>query len=153
VADGELRVVLGPSGCGESTILRMIAGLEEILAGTIRIGASGWSTDWSSRIATSPWCSSTMPSLRTLAREPATFRFDERLSNLDAKLRVQMRIEIKQLQQRLGTTGIFATPPGQGDDARRPDDGHERRRRRADRATPQGLRAACLSAASSGRPR
>ena len=41
VADGGLRVVFGPSGCGESTILRMIAGLEVISAGTIRIGRAG----------------------------------------------------------------------------------------------------------------
>jgi sn-glycerol 3-phosphate transport system ATP-binding protein len=46
---------------------------------------------------------------RAIVREPAVFLFDEPLSNLDAKLRAQMRIEIKQLQQRLGTTGIFVT--------------------------------------------
>jgi sn-glycerol 3-phosphate transport system ATP-binding protein len=45
---------------------------------------------------------------RSCASRPA-FLFDEPLSNLDAKLRVQMRIEIKQLQQRLGTTGIYVT--------------------------------------------
>ena len=37
VADGEFMVLVGPSGCGKSTTLRMIAGLEEISAGTIRI--------------------------------------------------------------------------------------------------------------------
>ena len=46
---------------------------------------------------------------RAIVREPAVFLFDEPLSNLDAKLRVQMRIEIKQLQRRLGTTGIYVT--------------------------------------------
>jgi sn-glycerol 3-phosphate transport system ATP-binding protein len=46
---------------------------------------------------------------RAIVREPSAFLFDEPLSNLDAKLRVQMRIEIKQLQQRLGTTGIYVT--------------------------------------------
>ena len=46
---------------------------------------------------------------RAIVREPAVFLFDEPLSNLDAKLRVQMRLEIKQLQQRLGTTGIYVT--------------------------------------------
>ncbi len=46
---------------------------------------------------------------RAIVREPAVFLFDEPLSNLDAKLRGQMRIEIKQLQQRLGTTGIYVT--------------------------------------------
>jgi sn-glycerol 3-phosphate transport system ATP-binding protein len=44
-----------------------------------------------------------------MVRHPAVFLFDEPLSNLDAKLRGQMRIEIKQLQQRLGTTGIYVT--------------------------------------------
>src|SRR3546814_16477408 len=46
---------------------------------------------------------------RAIVREPAAFLFDEPLSNLDAKLRVQMRLEIKRLQQRLGTTGIYVT--------------------------------------------
>ncbi len=38
VADGELLVLLGGSGCGKSTILRMLAGLETVTAGTVRIG-------------------------------------------------------------------------------------------------------------------
>ncbi len=38
VADGEFVVLVGPSGCGESTLLRMIAGLETISSGEIRIG-------------------------------------------------------------------------------------------------------------------
>ena len=42
---------------------------------------------------------------RAIVREPAVFLFDEPLSNLDAKLRSQMRLEIRQLQSRLGTTG------------------------------------------------
>ena len=46
---------------------------------------------------------------RALVREPAAFLFDEPLSNLDAKLRVQMRVEIKQLQKRLGTTSLYVT--------------------------------------------
>jgi sn-glycerol 3-phosphate transport system ATP-binding protein len=46
---------------------------------------------------------------RAIVREPAAFLFDEPLSNLDAKLRVQMRYELKQLQNRLGTTGIYVT--------------------------------------------
>ncbi len=46
---------------------------------------------------------------RAIVRQPAAFLFDEPLSNLDAKLRVQMRAEIKQLQQRLGTTSIYVT--------------------------------------------
>ena len=46
---------------------------------------------------------------RAIVREPAAFLFDEPLSNLDAKLRVQMRGELRQLQRRLGTTSIYVT--------------------------------------------
>jgi multiple sugar transport system ATP-binding protein len=46
---------------------------------------------------------------RAIVRDPAVFLFDEPLSNLDAKLRVQMRAEIKALQQRLASTTIYVT--------------------------------------------
>jgi len=46
---------------------------------------------------------------RAIVREPAVFLFDEPLSNLDAKLRVQMRLEIKQLQAELGVTSLYVT--------------------------------------------
>jgi multiple sugar transport system ATP-binding protein len=46
---------------------------------------------------------------RAIVREPSVFLFDEPLSNLDAKLRVQMRAEIKSLHARLGTTIIYVT--------------------------------------------
>ncbi|OEU47284.1 MAG: sn-glycerol-3-phosphate ABC transporter ATP-binding protein UgpC [Desulfobulbaceae bacterium S3730MH12] len=46
---------------------------------------------------------------RALVRQPAVFLFDEPLSNLDAKLRHQMRVELKKLHQRLGTTMIYVT--------------------------------------------
>ncbi|WP_294926803.1 sn-glycerol-3-phosphate import ATP-binding protein UgpC [uncultured Paracoccus sp.] len=46
---------------------------------------------------------------RAIVREPAAFLFDEPLSNLDAKLRATMRLEIKDLQRRLGTTSIYVT--------------------------------------------
>ena len=46
---------------------------------------------------------------RAIVREPKVFLMDEPLSNLDAKLRVQMRIEISKLHQRLGTTIIYVT--------------------------------------------
>ncbi|MTI44545.1 carbohydrate ABC transporter ATP-binding protein (CUT1 family) [Roseibium hamelinense] len=46
---------------------------------------------------------------RAIVREPAAFLFDEPLSNLDAKLRVQMRVEIKRLQKSLGTTSVYVT--------------------------------------------
>jgi multiple sugar transport system ATP-binding protein len=46
---------------------------------------------------------------RALVRDPILFLFDEPLSNLDAKLRVEMRMEIKRLHQRLGTTMVYVT--------------------------------------------
>ncbi len=46
---------------------------------------------------------------RALARDPAVFLFDEPLSNLDAKLRVEMRFEIKMLHQRIKTTIVYVT--------------------------------------------
>ncbi|WP_308824490.1 ABC transporter ATP-binding protein [Sodalis praecaptivus] len=46
---------------------------------------------------------------RSVVRQPQVFLFDEPLSNLDAKLRVQMRSEIKQLHQRLHTTTVYVT--------------------------------------------
>jgi len=46
---------------------------------------------------------------RAIVREPAAFLFDEPLSNLDAKLRTQMRVEIKRLQDRLGITSLYVT--------------------------------------------
>ena len=46
---------------------------------------------------------------RAIVRDPQVFLFDEPLSNLDAKLRVQMRAEIKDLHQRLGTTTVYVT--------------------------------------------
>ncbi|TCP43311.1 ABC transporter ATP-binding protein [Rhodovulum marinum] len=46
---------------------------------------------------------------RAIVRKPAVFLFDEPLSNLDAKLRVQMRLEIKQLQRDLGVTALYVT--------------------------------------------
>ena len=46
---------------------------------------------------------------RAIVRDPKVFLFDEPLSNLDAKLRVQMRSEIKELHRRLGTTTVYVT--------------------------------------------
>ena len=46
---------------------------------------------------------------RAIVREPAAFLFDEPLSNLDAKLRVQMRLEIQKLHRELRTTSVFVT--------------------------------------------
>ena len=46
---------------------------------------------------------------RAIVRQPKVFLFDEPLSNLDAKLRIAMRVEIKRLQRRLNTTSIYVT--------------------------------------------
>lgn len=46
---------------------------------------------------------------RAIVRKPAVFLFDEPLSNLDAKLRVQMRLEIRKLQRELGVTSVYVT--------------------------------------------
>jgi len=46
---------------------------------------------------------------RAIVRHPQVFLFDEPLSNLDAKLRVQMRVELKKLHNRLGTTAVYVT--------------------------------------------
>src|SRR5207248_6938385 len=47
---------------------------------------------------------------RAIVRQPKVFLFDEPLSNLDAQMRVQMRMEIARLHQRLGATMIYVTP-------------------------------------------
>src|SRR5258706_3943341 len=46
---------------------------------------------------------------RAIVRHPRVFLFDEPLSNLDAKLRVQIRVELKKLHERLGTTAMYVT--------------------------------------------
>src|SRR6478672_4362447 len=46
---------------------------------------------------------------RAIVRDPQVFLFDEPLSNLDAKLRVAMRTELKELHQRLKTTSVYVT--------------------------------------------
>ncbi|WP_371373780.1 ABC transporter ATP-binding protein [Sporomusa aerivorans] len=166
IEDGEFVVLVGSSGCGKSTTLRMIAGLEEISAGEIYIGGrqinnvppkdrdiamvfqnyalyphmtvfenmafglkyrkvpreeikrkvqevagilaiehlldrkpKALSGGQKQRVALG----------RAIVREPKVFLFDEPLSNLDAKLRVQMRSEISKLHQKLHTTFIYVT--------------------------------------------
>lgn len=166
VSDGEFVVFVGPSGCGKSTTLRMIAGLEEVSAGTIEINdevvnnlepkqrniamvfqnyaiyphmSVKKNIGFGLRISKLPKAEKEakiqeVAALlgmtdyldrkpnelsggqrqrvaigRALVRDPAVFLFDEPLSNLDAQLRTQMRLEIKKLHQRVGTTIIFVT--------------------------------------------
>jgi multiple sugar transport system ATP-binding protein len=166
IRDHEFMVLVGPSGCGKSTALRMIAGLEDVTAGTISIGdrvvndlqpkdrdtAMVFQTyalyphmsvrenlgfglkmrktpkpeidrrvnDAASILGITPLLDRKPKLLsggqrqrvalgRAIVRNPAVFLFDEPLSNLDAKLRVQMRAEITKLQQRLETTAVYVT--------------------------------------------
>src|SRR5437762_2403816 len=105
IGDGELMVLVGPSGCGKTTALRMLAGLAESSGGELQIEEflkrkpRALSGGQRQRVAMG----------RAIVREPQAFLMDEPLSNLDAKLRVQMRAEIHQLQRRLGVTTIYVT--------------------------------------------
>src|SRR6266436_4906396 len=122
VENGEFAVLLGPSGCGKSTLLAVVAGLERPSAGTVEIG-DRVVNDIEPKdrdIAMVFQSYALYPAMtvrrdipfgmgRALVRDPLLFLFDEPLSNLDAKLRVDMRTEIKQLHQRIGTTIVYVT--------------------------------------------
>ena len=166
IKDKEFIVLVGASGCGKSTILRMIAGLENITSGEILIGdklvndiqpkdrdiafvfqsyalyphmtvreniAFGLKMrkvdkkiieqkvkeaaeilDLTEYLDRRPKQLSggqrqRVALGRAIVRNPKVFLMDEPLSNLDAKLRVQMRSEIKKLHQKLQTTFIYVT--------------------------------------------
>jgi len=166
IRDKEFLVLVGASGCGKSTILRMIAGLEEITDGEIFIGdrkvnkvppkdrdiafvfqsyalyphmtvyeniAFGLKMrkmdaatidkkvlDAAEVLNLTSLLNRRPKQLsggqrqrvalgRAIVREPKVFLMDEPLSNLDAKLRVQMRCEIKKLHEKLQTTFIYVT--------------------------------------------
>ena len=166
IKDKEFLVLVGASGCGKSTILRMIAGLEDITDGEIFIGekkvnkippkdrdiafvfqsyalyphmtvreniAFGLKMRKASEEVINKKVNEAAQILnlteyldrkpkqlsggqrqrvalgRAIVREPKVFLMDEPLSNLDAKLRVQMRSEIKKLHEKLQTTFIYVT--------------------------------------------
>ncbi len=166
INDGEFVVLVGPSGCGKTTALRMVAGLEEISAGTLRFGDRivndvsprerdvamvfqnyalyphlsvhqniGFSLenrkvpkaerDAKVRAAAavlgltevldrrprqlSGGQRQRVAMGRAIVREPLVFLMDEPLSNLDAKLRVQMRSEVLRVHRRIGAATLYVT--------------------------------------------
>jgi multiple sugar transport system ATP-binding protein len=139
VEDKEFLVLVGPSGCGKTTALRLLAGLEEISEGQILIGDRVVNMAFGLRLRKTPRDDikrrveeaadilgignlldrkprqlsggqrQRVAVGRAIVREPKVFLFDEPLSNLDAKLRVQTRAEITKLHQRLQTTFIYVT--------------------------------------------
>jgi len=166
VDDGEFVVLVGPSGCGKTTALRMVAGLEEITAGTVRFGDRvvndvsprardvamvfqnyalyphltvyqniGFSlenrkvekSERDRRVRSAAAVLGLTEVLqrkprqlsggqrqrvamgRAIVREPSVFLMDEPLSNLDAKLRVQMRSEVLQVHRRIGAATLYVT--------------------------------------------
>lgn len=166
IKDKEFLVLVGASGCGKSTILRMIAGLEDITDGEIFIGGKkvnkippkdrdiafvfqsyalyphmsvyeniafglkmrkyneefiNIKVKEAAEILNLTGLLDRKPRQlsggqrqrvalgRAIVREPKVFLMDEPLSNLDAKLRVQMRSEIKKLHEKLQTTFIYVT--------------------------------------------
>lgn len=166
IKDKEFLVLVGSSGCGKSTILRMIAGLEDISGGNIYIGDTKVNNvhpkdrdiafvfqsyalyphmtvyeniafglkmrkydkkyidekvkEAAKILNLTEYLDRKPKQLsggqrqrvalgRAIVRNPKVFLMDEPLSNLDAKLRVQMRAEIKKLHEKLQTTFIYVT--------------------------------------------
>jgi putative spermidine/putrescine transport system ATP-binding protein len=166
VGDGELVSLLGASGCGKTTTLRLVAGFLQPTSGTIRLGnkdltrlpAHGRDIGLvfqnyalfphltvqqnvafglkQRKLATAERDKRAMEMLdlvglanlaerlpaelsggqkqrvalaRALVIKPPLLMFDEPLSNLDAKLRVDMRVEIRELQRANGTTALYVT--------------------------------------------
>jgi multiple sugar transport system ATP-binding protein len=166
INEGEFVVLVGPSGSGKTTALRMLAGLEEVDAGTITIGERDVTDlppkqrdiamvfqnyalypyltveaniafplkiakvpkeerlkrvrDVAEMLGLTEYLHRKPGQLsggqrqrvamgRAMVRRPSVYLMDEPLSNLDAKLRVQMRSDIASLQQQLGVTTVYVT--------------------------------------------
>jgi len=129
IEEGEFVVFVGPSGCGKSTLLRLIAGLDDPTSGDILLNDKrvngvpaserGLSMVFQSyalypHMSVRKNLSFGLENLRVaigraIVREPVIFLFDEPLSNLDAELRLQMRVEISQLHAQLENTMIYVT--------------------------------------------
>lgn len=101
VADGDFCVVRGRSGCGKSTVLGMIPGLEDIISGEISIdGRVAAAIGLKRLLVRSPSLLSRgqrqrVAMGRAIVRSPGIVLFDEPLSNLDAELRI--RVEPRRL--------------------------------------------------------
>ncbi|MCH7765446.1 MAG: ABC transporter ATP-binding protein [Acidobacteria bacterium] len=163
---GEFLVLLGPTGCGKTTILRLLAGLETVTSGEIFLGERpithlkprqrdfamvfqsyalyphmtvAQNLAYPLRVRKTPAAEQAarvkqvaeqlelsdllqrMPRQlsggqrqrvalgRAIIRNPNAFLLDEPLSNIDAKLRLQMRMDLKHLQHTLGATTVYVT--------------------------------------------
>jgi len=123
---GEFVTFLGPSGCGKTTLLRMIAGFYYPTAGSVIMHGQEINDLPPEKRRTSmvfqnyalfPHMSVfgniayglKVALARCIVIEPEIILLDEPLSNLDANLRVQMREEIRKIQQSLNLTTIFVT--------------------------------------------
>ncbi len=168
IADGELIVLLGPTGAGKTTTLRLVAGLERPDEGEVHIGGASMNGEPPAardvtfvfqqyslyphmtafdnlafplraparRLSEEQVCARVheiaellhiTPKLtsratrlsggemqrvaigRALVRNPAVFLMDEPLSSLDAKLRSELRLELKRIQRELGATIVYVT--------------------------------------------
>ena len=102
VKEGEFFTFLGPSGCGKTTTLRTITGFIEPAEGQVFVRDRD--------ITHVPIEERNIGAIaRALVTEPAIICLDEPLSNLDAKLRVQLRMELKKMQKDFGITSIYVT--------------------------------------------
>ena len=139
IEPGSFVTLLGPSGCGKTTTLRMIAGFESPDEGEIYLGDEAINELTPNKRDTAMVFQSyallphynvfdnvayglklrkvpkdeikerVMRILDLVVIEPSVLLFDEPLSNLDAKLRVSMRTEIRRIQQEVGITAIYVT--------------------------------------------